>query len=258
MFEQLPKLRLVVTAGMRNASVDIAAATERGVLVTGTEIVPTCTAELTWGLIIAFMRHLPLEHQAMRNGKWQSTIGYGLRGKTLGVLGLGRLGSQVARVGSAFGMEVIAWSQNLTPERATEAGATYVTKDELFEKSDVVTIHTVLSNRTRGLIGAAELNRMKPHAFLVNTSRGPIVDESALLEALRTRRIAGAALDVYNTEPLPADHPFRQLENVVLTPHLGYVTEENYRVIYGNAVENIRAFLDGKPIRALNTPARLL
>ncbi len=252
LFERLPNLRLLVTAGMRNASIDIAAATERGVLVAGTETLSYPTAELTWGLIIALMRHLPYEAQAMRAGKWQTTLGRTLGKKTLGVLGLGKLGSRVAAVGKAFGMDVLAWSQNLTPERAAEAGATLVGKEALFEQSDIVTIHLVLSDRTRGLVGAAELRRMKPTACLINTSRGPIVDEAALLDALRVRRIAGAGIDVYNAEPLPADHPIRRLDNVVLTPHLGYVTEENYRLIYGHAVEDIRAFLDGKPVRAIN------
>lgn len=256
LFERLPNLRLLVTAGMRNASIDIAAATERGVLVAGTETLSYPTAELAWGLIIALMRHLPYETQAMRAGKWQTTLGRTLGKKTLGVLGLGKLGSRVAAVGKAFGMDVLAWSQNLTPERAAEAGATLVGKEALLERSDIISIHLVLSDRTRGLIGAAELKRMKPTACLVNTSRGPIVDESALLDALRARRIAGAGIDVYNAEPLPADHPIRRLDNVVLTPHLGYVTEENYRLIYGQAVEAIRAFIDGKQLRAINKMSR--
>jgi D-3-phosphoglycerate dehydrogenase len=173
-------------------------------------------------------------------------------GKTLGVLGLGKLGSRVAALGKAFGMQVLAWSQNLTPEKASEAGAVYASKEKLLENSDIVTIHLVLSDRTRNLIGASELARMKPGALLVNTSRGPLVNQRALLEALGARRIAGAAIDVYDQEPLPADHPSRKVENLLLTPHLGYVTEENYRMIYGCAVENIRAFLDGKPVRAIN------
>ena len=251
-FECLPNLRLVVSTGVRNASIDLAAATERGVLVTFTDIVTDSTAELTWGLIIALLRHLPHEVQAMRNGKWQSTVGRTLRGKTLGILGLGKLGSQVANVGKAFGMEVIAWSENLTTERAAEKGVTYVKKEMLFEKSDVLTIHVLLSDRTRGLIGTAEFKRMKPTAYLVNTARAAIVDETALLEALRTKRIAGAAFDVYNTEPLPGDDPMRQVDNIVLTPHLGYVVEETYRLVYGQAVENIRAFLSGNPIRVMN------
>jgi phosphoglycerate dehydrogenase-like enzyme len=250
--EQLPNLRLLVTAGMRNASIDVDAAGERGVLVTGTETLATPTAEFTWGLILALSRNLVHEANGMRSGQWQTTVGHGVAGKTLGVLGLGKLGSRVAAVGKAFGMRVLAWSQNLTPEKASEAGAVYASREDLLESSDIVTIHLVLSERTRNLIGASELARMKPSAFLVNTSRGPIVNQAALLEALSTRRIAGAAIDVYDQEPLPADHPLRKPENLLLTPHLGYVTEENYRTIYGCAVENIRAFLDGKPMRAIN------
>ena len=253
LFERLPNLRLIVTAGMRNASIDMAAAAEKGVLVTGTDMLGHPTAELTWGLIIGLLRHIPFEAAAMRNGLWQTTLGQGLKGKTLGVIGLGRLGAQVAAVGKAFGMSVIAWSQNLTAERAAAAGVALVTKEKLLESADVVTIHLVLSDRTRGLLGAADLRRMKPTAFLVNTSRGPLVEEAALVDALRTHRIAGAALDVYDQEPLPADHPLRQLDNVLLTPHLGYVLEENYRLLYPQVVEAIRAFRAGKALpRAIN------
>ncbi|HTZ76713.1 MAG TPA: D-2-hydroxyacid dehydrogenase family protein [Stellaceae bacterium] len=251
LLERLPNLRLIVTAGMRNAAIDIEAATSRGVLVTGTDMLAHPTAELTWGLIIGIMRHIPFEAAAMRRGAWQTTLGRGLQRKTLGIIGLGRLGAQVATVGKAFGMKVIAWSQNLTAERAEAAGATLVSKEQLFAEADVATIHLVLSDRTRGLVGAADLARMKPSAYLVNTSRGPIVDGAALLECLRARRIAGAALDVFDQEPLPADHPLRQLDNVVLTPHLGYVLEENYRIVYRQAAENIRGFLDGKPTRMI-------
>ncbi len=252
LFAKLPNLRLLVTAGMRNAAIDLTAATERKVQVSGTDMLPYPTAELTWGLILALFRHIPQEDHATRAGHWQTTLGIGLKGKTLGLLGLGRLGSQVARVGQAFGMEVIAWSQNLTTERAAEAGAALVTKEELFARADVVSIHLVLSPRSRGLVGAAELGRMKRTAFLVNTSRGPIVDAAALLASLRERRIAGAGLDVFEPEPLPRDHPLLRLDNVVITPHLGYVTEEGYRLAYGHAVENIRAFLEGKVLRPLN------
>lgn len=252
LFEKLPNLRLLVTAGMRNAAIDLAAATEHKVQVTGTDMLPYPTAELAWGLILALFRHIPQEDRATRAGHWQTTLGIGLKGKTLGLLGLGRLGSQVARVGNAFGMDVIAWSQNLTAERAREAGAQLVGKDELFARADVVSIHVVLSPRSRGLVGAAELKRMKPTAFLVNTSRGPIVEEAALLESLRAKRIAGAGLDVFEPEPLPKGHPLLGLDNVVITPHLGYVTEEGYRLVYGQAVENIRAFLDGQVLRGLN------
>ena len=251
LFERLPNLRLLVTAGMRNRSIDLAAAVEHGVLVTGTETSGYSTVEVAVGLIISLLRRMPWEMEGMRNGKWQTGLGQGLEGKTLGVLGVGKLGSRVAAVAKLLGMEVIAWSQNLTPQKAADAGVTYVSKEKLLESSDVVTIHLVLSDRTRGLIGSAELQRMKPTAYLVNTSRGPIVQEAALLGALGTRQIAGAALDVYDQEPLPSDHPLRKLDNVLLTPHIGYVTVENYHKIYCQAVENIRAFLEGKPIRVL-------
>jgi phosphoglycerate dehydrogenase-like enzyme len=252
LFEKLPNLRLVVTAGMRNASIDLAAATARHVQVCGTEMLGYPTAELTWGLILALLRQIPREERALREGRWQTTLGVGLRGKTLGVLGLGKLGTQVAAIGKAFGMNLVAWSQNLTAERAQAAGARLVAKEELFAAADIVTIHVVLSDRTRGLVGAADLARMKKTAYLVNTSRGPIVEEAALVATLRARRIAGAALDVFEPEPLPADHPLTALDNLLLTPHLGYVTEENYRLLYAQAVEDIRAFLDGKVLRPLN------
>jgi phosphoglycerate dehydrogenase-like enzyme len=253
LLDRLPNLRLIVTAGMRNAAIDVAAATEKGVLVAGTDMLAYPTAELTWGLIIGLLRHIPFEAGEMRKGAWQTTLGRGLHGKTLGVLGLGRLGAQVAAVGKAFGMDLIAWSQNLTAERATAAGARLVSKEGLFAQADLVTIHVVLSDRTRGLVGAAELGRMKPTAYLVNTSRGPIVEANALLETLRACRIAGAALDVFDREPLPADDPLRRLDNVVLTPHLGYVLEENHRLVYPQAVEAIRALMAGKPVpRAIN------
>lgn len=248
---RLPRLRLLVTAGMRNAAIDLRAAAERGVLVCGTAGLPYPTAELTWGLILSLTRRIPREDRATREGRWQETVGLGLNGKTLGVLGLGTLGSPVARVGRAFEMPVLAWSQNLTAERAAEAGATLVGRDELLARADVVTIHLVLSERTRGLIGARELALMKPTAFLVNTSRGPIVDEAALVRALRDGAIAGAGIDVFDEEPLPSDHPLRQLPNTVITPHLGYVTEETYRIFFGQALENVRAYLAGAPCRVL-------
>ena len=251
LLERLPNLRLLVTTGMRNASIDVAAAEDNGVVVCGTEGLPYPTAELTWGLILALLRRIPTEDQATREGNWQVTMGEGLHGKTLGVIGLGRLGSQVATVGAAFGMSLVAWSQNLTAERAEEFGARLVTKQELLSSADIVTIHLVLSGRTRGLIGAEELALMKPSAYLVNTSRGPIVDESALIGALNRGAIAGAGLDVFDIEPLPLDHPLRSLPNTVLTPHMGYVTSETYRVFYGDAVENIRAFLAGNPVRVI-------
>lgn len=248
---RLPRLRLLVTTGMRNASIDVAAATERGVVVCGTAGLPYPTAELTWGLILALFRRIPAEDRATRDGGWQTTLGLGLNGKTLGVLGLGTLGSRVARVGRAFEMEVLAWSQNLTAARAAEVGATLAGKDELLARSDIVTIHLVLGDRSRGLIGARELGLMKPTAHLVNTSRGPIVDEQALVAALRAGKLAGAGLDVYDEEPLPLDHPLRRLPNTVITPHLGYVTEETYRIFYGNALEDIQAWLRGAPVRVL-------
>lgn len=251
LLERLPKLRLLVTTGMRNASIDVAAATENGITVCGTDGVPYPTAELTWGLILALLRKIPTEDRATRDGHWQVSVGEGLHGKTLGVIGLGRLGSQVATVGVAFGMKVVAWSQNLTAERAGEFGASLVAKQELLESSDIVTIHVVLSGRTRGLLGAEELSSMKSSAYLVNTSRGPIVDESALIDALTSGTIAGAGLDVFDIEPLPLDHPLRSLPNTVLTPHMGYVTDETYRVFYGDAVENVRAFLEGNPVRVI-------
>jgi phosphoglycerate dehydrogenase-like enzyme len=252
LLQRLPKLKLLVTTGMRNAAIDVKAAADLGIVVSGTGLLTPPTAELTWGLIIALARHIPQEAQQMRNGGWQTTVGVGLNGKVLGVLGLGKLGSEVARVGKAFQMEVIAWSQNLTAEHAGSLGATRVEKDELFQRADFVTIHLVLSKRTRGLVTAREIALMKPEAYLINTSRGPILDESALLQALNTRKLAGAALDVYDEEPLQADHPLRKLDNVVLTPHLGYVTVENYRQAYGDAVEDIRAFLGGHPIRTIS------
>ncbi|MBI1777950.1 MAG: D-2-hydroxyacid dehydrogenase family protein [Proteobacteria bacterium] len=251
LIEKLPNLRLLVTTGMRNASIDLKAAGERGVVVCGTEMLPYPTAELTWGLILAVARQIAAEDRGMRDGQWQTTVGVGLKGKVLGLVGLGRLGGEVARIGRAFNMEVIAWSQNLTGERATAAGAKLVAKDELFRLADFISIHLVLSQRSRGIVGAGELAQMKPGAYLVNTSRGPIVDTEALVAALENRRIAGAALDVYDEEPLPASHKLRTLANVVLTPHLGYVIAENYRLAYGNAVEDVRAFLDGKPVRVL-------
>jgi phosphoglycerate dehydrogenase-like enzyme len=251
LLERLPNLRLLVTTGMRNASVDLAAATARGVTVCGTAGLPYPTAELTWGLILSLMRRIPTEDRATREGRWQATVGEGLNGKTLGLLGLGTLGSRVARVGGAFEMQLLAWSQNLTAERAAEVGATLVGRDELLARADIVSVHLVLSERTRGLIGARELALMKRSAYLVNTSRGPIVDETALIAALRAGTIAGAGLDVFDEEPLPATHPFRQLPSTVITPHLGYVTDETYRIFYNHAREDVEAFLRGAPVRVL-------
>ena len=251
LLERLPKLKLLVTTGMRNASIDVAAATERKIVVCGTAGLPYPTAELTWGLILALFRHIPAEDRATREGRWQISCGLGLNGKTLGVVGLGGLGSRVAKIGRAFEMNVIAWSQNLTAARAAEIGATLVTKDELLARSDVVSIHLVLGERTRKLIGARELAQMKPSAFLINTSRGPIVDEASLVAALRQGKLAGAGLDVYDEEPLALDHPLRNLPNTVITPHLGYVTEEGYGIFYGQALEDVKAWLAGEPVRVL-------
>jgi phosphoglycerate dehydrogenase-like enzyme len=251
LLEKLPRLKLLVTTGMRNASIDVGAAVERGIVVCGTSGLPYPTAELTWGLILALLRRIPTEDRATREGQWQVSCGLGLNGKTLGVLGLGNLGSRVAKVGRAFEMEVLAWSQNLTAARAAEVGATLVAKDELLARSDVVSIHLVLSDRTRGLVGARELASMKRTAHLVNTSRGPIVDEAALVAALRAGTIAGAGLDVYDDEPLTLDHPLRNLPNTVITPHLGYVTDEGYRIFYGQALEDVKAWLGGQPVRVI-------
>ncbi len=251
LLERLPKLKLLVTTGMRNASIDVAAATARGIVVCGTAGLPYPTAELTWGLILALVRRIPAEDRATREGRWQISCGLGLNGKTLGVIGLGGLGSRVAKVGRAFEMDVIAWSQNLTEARAAEVGAKLVAKDELLARADVASIHLVLSDRTRGLIGARELSLMKRTAYLINTSRGPIVDESALVAAVRKGTIAGAGLDVYDDEPLAIDHPLRDLPNTVITPHLGYVTEEGYRIFYGQALEDVKAWLAGQPLRVL-------
>ena len=253
LLEQLPNLRLLVTTGMRNAAIDMEAARDVGVTVCGTSGLGYPTAELTWGLILAMMRRIPREHAAVQAGAWQIDLGEGLQGKTLGLLGLGRLGSQVATVGQAFGMEVMAWSENLTFERSNAVGAMLASsKEELLERADVTSIHLVLSDRTRGMIGARELDLMPSTSYLVNTSRGPIVDESALVAVLRSHSIAGAALDVFDQEPLPASHPLLGLENVVLTPHVGYVTKESYAVFFVDVVANILAFLAGKPERVLN------
>lgn len=253
LLKRLPKLRLLVTTGMRNASIDLTAAAGQGVTVCGTASGATPPAELTWALLLGLARHLTTEARALReNGPWQSTLGQDLAGRTLGLLGLGRLGSQVARVATAFGMDVLAWSQNLTAQRAADAGVRLAaSKEDLLTRSDFVSIHLVLSDRTRGLLGEPELRAMRPHAYLINTSRAAIVDRDALVRALREHWIAGAGLDVFETEPLPADDPLRTLPNVLATPHLGYVTERNYRTFYGEAVEDIAAFLAGTPVRVL-------
>ncbi len=253
--DALPNLKLIVTSGMRNAAIDIKAAAARGIPVCGTESIGTPTAELAFGLMLELTRKIGAEHARLKAGAaWQSTLGSELEGKTLGILGLGKLGSRVAKIGNAFGMKVIAWSQNLTSEKAAAAGATRVEKDELFRQSDFITIHTQLSDRTRGVIGPAEFSLMKPTAYLINTSRGPIVQEAALIAALRDKKIAGAGIDVYDIEPVALDHPLRKIDSAVITPHLGYVTAEGYRRFYSQMAEDVRAWLDGKPIRVIPVP----
>jgi len=265
LLERLPNLKLLISSGMRNWSLDLEAATELGIVVCGTsnarearspaEVTRTysrSTMELTWALILALLRHVVTEDKATRAGQWQTTVGTGLAGRTLGLLGLGLIGQQMAEVAAAYRMKIVAWSQNLTTGRAAECGATLVDKATLFRESDVVSVHVVLGERTRGLVGAAELALMKPTACLVNTSRGPVVDEAALLDALQRRAIAGAGLDVFGTEPLPPDSPWFALDNLVLTPHLGYVIDTNYRSFYGNTLDNILAYLEGTPRRVWN------
>ena len=254
LFERLPRLRLLVASGMRNASIDMDAASERGVTVCGTASSSTPPVELTWALLLGLARGLVTESTALRSGgPWQSTVGADLAGRRLGLLGLGKIGSLVARVGLAFGMEVTAWSSNLTKERADEIGVEFAAGlDELLATSDFVSVHLALGDRSRGLLGAAELALMKPTAYLVNTSRAAIVDQDALLAALREGRIAGAGLDVFDQEPLPADHPMRSAPRLLATPHLGYVSEGNYRTYFTHAVEDIQAYLAGTPLRRLN------
>jgi len=241
--QQLPNLKLIASTGPRNASIDTQSAADLGIAVTATGYDSTPTIEFTWSLILASMRGIDREAASLKAGGWQTGIGSNLRGKTLGVVGLGNIGKEVARIGLSFGMKVIAWSQNLTEERASAAGATLVDKQTLFREADVVTVHLVLSGRTRGLIGRAEFALMKPTARFVNTSRGPIVNEATLIDALQTRQIAGAAVDVFDVEPLPTDHPFRKLDNVLATPHIGYVTEDLYRTFYGDAAASITKWL---------------
>jgi phosphoglycerate dehydrogenase-like enzyme len=251
LFAKLPKLEHLISSGMRNLSVDVDAAKDNGVVCTGTPSLGYPTAELTWGLIHALARHVAYEDRETRAGAWQKTVGVGLRDKVLGIMGLGRIGVDVARVGIATGMQVIAWSENLTQDKCDEVGARLVSKEELLRQSDFLTIHLLLSDRTRGLIQAADLALMKPTSYLVNTSRGPIVDEGALIEVLRNEKIAGAGIDVFDVEPLAPDHPLRDIPNTVIMPHLGYVTVENYRNWYGGTVENIRSWLDGKLINEM-------
>lgn len=253
----LPDLKFIAITGARNASLDLAAAHARGIVVSRTQRsgnAEFATSELAWGLILSILRHIPQEVAGVRAGTWQTTLGTGLAGLTLGVVGLGRLGRRMVPVARAFGMDVIAWSPNLTAEAAKAAGSTRVEKADLFRRADVISLHLVLGERSRGVVGAAEIGLMQPHAVLVNTSRGPLIDGPALLEALRAGRIGGAALDVFDVEPLPADDPLRHMDNVVLTPHLGYVVRERMKDFYEETAENVRAFLDGAPVRTI-TPA---
>ena len=250
--DALPDLKLLITTGMRNASIDTEAAKARGVTVCGTSSFGSPTSGIAIGLMLELTRHIGYENARLHSGAtWQTTIGPDLEGLTLGILGLGKLGVRTANIAKAFGMKVIAWSQNLTPEKCQEAGVGYVSKDDLFRQSDFISVHVVLSQRTRGIVGAHEIGLMKPSAFLINTSRGPIIEEAAMLAALRDKKIAGAGLDTFDVEPLPLDHPLRKMDNVVLTPHLGYVSEQNYRGYFSGVVEDIRGFLDGKPVRVM-------
>jgi len=250
--EALPDLKLLITTGAKNNAFDVKACTERGITVCGTGTVGNPTTGIVFGLMLELTRKIGIENARMKAGEpWQATIGQDLEGLTLGIVGLGKLGQRVATIAKAFGMKVIAWSQNLTPEKAKEAGVEFASREELFAKADFVTIHYQLGERSRGLITGADIARMKPSAYLINTARAPIVDQAALLKALQDRQIAGAGLDVFEVEPLPTDHPYRKLDNVVITPHLGYVSEQNYRKYYPDIVEDIRAFLDDKPVRVI-------
>jgi phosphoglycerate dehydrogenase-like enzyme len=242
--QRLPKLKLIASTGSRNASIDMGAAKELGITVTATGYRSSPTIELTWALILASLRDIVHENNSIRNGGWQKSVGQDLSDKILGVVGLGNIGGQVARIGLAFGMKIIAWSQNMTPEIAEAAGARLVSKNELFRQADIVTIHLILSGRNKGLVGVAELGLMKPTSRLINTSRGPIVDEPSLIKALRSHAIAGAAIDVFDEEPLPAQHPFRSMDNVLATPHIGYVSESLYLTFYGDSLAHITAWLD--------------
>jgi phosphoglycerate dehydrogenase-like enzyme len=251
LLKRLPKLRLLVTTGMQNASMDVAAARAQGITVSGTGGSPGATPELVWALVLAVVRNIPTEDANVRAGRWQTTLGPELAGSTLGIVGLGRLGQVVARYARAFDMRLVAWSPNLTRDTAAEHGAELVGKQELFERSDIATVHLKLSDRSVGTVGAAELRQLGPRGYLVNTSRGPIVDESALVTALHNGTIAGAALDVFDVEPLPADHPLRTAPNTVLTPHVGYASTQSYQRFYGDAVADVLGWLDGSPVREL-------
>ena len=250
--EALPNLRLLITTGTRNTSIDMAAAAEHGITVCGTGSFGKPTTGITFGLILELTRRIGYEHARLKSGGlWQVTLGQDIEGKTLGVVGLGKLGSRVAGVAKAFGMKVTAWSPNLTPEKCKEAGVEYASKEDLFRNADIVTIHLQLSDRSRGTVTDKEFSLMKPTAYIVNTSRGPIIEEKALIAVLNAHRIAGAGLDVLDIEPLPLDHPFRRMDNVVITPHLGYVSQQNYRHYFPDILEDIRAFIDGKPVRVV-------
>ncbi|MGO4248592.1 D-2-hydroxyacid dehydrogenase family protein [Paenarthrobacter sp. RAF54_2] len=250
--ESLTNLKLLVTTGMANAAIDLEAASERGVLVSGTGGSPAAAPEMTWALLLAFARNLVMEENSLRAGDWQTAVGFELEGKTLGIVGLGKIGKRIAGYAKAFGMDVLAWSQNLAAEAAEEAGARKVTKEELFRESDVVTLHLRLSDRTEGIVGSEELRLLGPEGVLINTARGPLVDEAALIRALEEGWIRGAAMDVFDEEPLPAGHALLHSSRTVLSPHIGYVTHESYRQFYGGAFEDVKAWLEGAPIRALN------
>ncbi|MEZ1324501.1 D-2-hydroxyacid dehydrogenase family protein [Pseudomonas fluorescens] len=252
LLKRLPNLKLLVTGGMRNAALDMPAAAKLGIKVCGTDSYKHAAPELTWALIMAATRNLVKEANALRAGQWQQGLGGDLHGKTLGILGLGSIGQRVAQFGQVFGMKVIAWSENLTAERAEQAGVTHVSKQQLFEQADVLSVHLVLSERSRGLVDAQALGWMKPTALLVNTARGPIVDEAALIKALQKQHIAGAALDVFEQEPLPSMHPFRTLDNVLATPHVGYVSRQNYEQFFSQMIEDVQAWAAGEPVRLLN------
>ena len=251
LLERLPNLKLLITTGARNRAIDLTTCAERGISVCGTPSFGHPTVDLTWGLILSLMRRIPEQERGLREGRWQVRLGNTLEGRTLGVIGLGNLGGRVAKVGQAFGMDILAWSRNLTAERAAEVGATRVGKEELLARADVVTLHLILSELSRGIIGAAELACMKPSAIIVNTSRGPLIDQAALIAALHDGRIGGAGLDVYDQEPLPPGHPLLAAPNTVLTPHLGYVTEENFRCYFAGAVAAVLGYLAGKPVGEL-------
>ena len=249
---KLPNLKLLVTTGMRNLAIDMEYARKNNIDVCGTDMISHSTYEHAWALILALSKNITQDNALLHNGGWQASTSIGLKGKTLAILGLGRLGKEVARIGQAFGMNVIAWSQNLTAEKAAEHQVTWVDKHQLFRQADILSIHLLLSDRTRGIVGEQELALMKPEAYLVNTARGPIVDEEALLNVLKNKQIAGAAIDVYEVEPLPIDHPIRKLDNAILTGHTGYVVKELYEKAYAQAIENIQAWQNGQPQRVLN------